>query len=197
MSDPRTLNVYNNQSDKYAAMMDREASRDPMIGHFIASCPSGGQVLDLGCGPGHYARRMAEAGLCVDALDASEAMLEIAGHIPKVNARLGRFEDVSGHQVYDGVWAYFSLLHAERHDLPGHLDRISKSLKPKGVFFIGMKRGAGGKRDQLDRYYEYYEQEDLEALLHAAGLKPAEHWTGKGAGLSGHPEGWIVIRAHA
>lgn len=89
MSDPRTISVYDRQSDDYAAMIEKEALRDPMIARFIAACPPGGRVLDLGCGPGHYALRMAEAG-----------------------------------------------------------------------------------------------------------LEPVAHWTGKAAGLSGHPQGWIVIQAH-
>ncbi|SFT88576.1 class I SAM-dependent methyltransferase [Sedimentitalea nanhaiensis] len=196
MSDPRTLAVYNSRSDDYTAMMTREAKADPMIGRFIAACPAGGRVLDLGCGPGHYASRMAQAGLKVEAIDASQAMIDKAATLPGVSAKLGRFEDVSGDKLYDGIWAYFSLLHAPRSAMPDHLTRISAALKPGGVLFMGMKRGAGGGRDRLDRYYEYYQREELETLLTDAGLTPDEHWTGKAAGLSGHPEGWIVIRAH-
>jgi SAM-dependent methyltransferase len=197
VSDPRTLAVYDSRSDDYAAMMDRQAGRDPMIERFIAACPAGGRVLDLGCGPGHYARRMAEVGLQVDAIDASPAMIGMAARHPGVSARLARFEDLTDHARYDGIWAYFSLLHAQRADLPAHLARIARALKPGGVLFIGMKRGTGGGRDTLDRYYEYYEREELEALLTESGLTPDTHWTGKAAGLTGHPEGWIVIRAHA
>ncbi|SLN22701.1 Cypemycin methyltransferase [Roseovarius albus] len=196
MSDDRTLAVYNRQTDDYVAMMDQEAAKDPMIRHFIATCSDGGDVLDLGCGAGHYARRMAEAGLIVSALDASESMIEHAAAIPGVSAQLGRFEDVSGENLYNGIWAYFSLLHAPRQDLPDHLFRIATALRPGGVFFIGMKRGSGGKRDKLDRFYEYYEQVELEALLRNAGLNPVNHWLGKAEGLAGNPEGWIVIEAH-
>lgn len=197
MSDARTIALYNRQSDDYAAMMEKEATRDPMIDRFIAACPSGGTVLDLGCGPGHYARRMAAAGLVTEAMDASEAMVERATQVPGVTARLGRFEDVTDSERFDGIWAYFSLLHAPRSDLPGHLTRIAGALKPGGVFFIGMKRGSGSRRDRLDRYYEYYERANLEDMLTTAGLTPIEHWTGRAAGLAGHPEGWIVIHAHA
>lgn len=197
MSDTRTIAVYDQQSQDYAAMMDREAAKDPMIGRFIAACPKGGRVLDLGCGSGHYAKRMAEAGLRVDALDASQSMVDLTARIPGVNVRLARFEDLAEENVYDGIWAYFSLLHARREDLPGHLERIARALRPGGVFFIAVKRGSGGKRDTLDRYYEYYEREDLEVLLNMAGLAPVSHWLGKSAGLSGHAEGWVVIQAHA
>ncbi len=197
MSDARTIAVYDRQTAEYAAMMDREATRDPMIVRFIEACHPGGTVLDLGCGPGHYAGRMAEAGLSTEAIDASAAMVERAAQIPGVAARLGRFEDLAERDRYDGIWAYFSLLHAARADLPGHLARIAAALKPGGVLFIGMKRGSGSGRDRLDRYYEYYERAELDEMLVAAGLTPVDHWTGKASGLAGHPQGWIVIRADA
>ncbi len=197
MSDARTLAVYDRQSGDYAAMMEREAAADPMIDRFIAACPAAARVLDLGCGPGHYAARMARAGLRVDAIDAVPAMVARAAALSGVTARLGRFEDVTATDLYDGVWAYFSLLHAPRTEMPGHLRRIATALRPGGILFLGMKRGAGHGRDRLDRYYEYYQREDLEILLSDAGLTPEDHWTGHAAGLAGHPEGWIVIRAHA
>ncbi|WP_424984996.1 class I SAM-dependent methyltransferase [Microbulbifer sp. S227A] len=197
MSDERTLAVYERCRDDYAAMMEREADRDPMIDRFIAACPPGGRVLDLGCGPGHYARRMAEAGLTVEAIDATPAMIDMAARQPGVSARLVRFDDLRARDTYDGIWAYFSLLHAPRAALPDHLECIAAALKPGAVLFIGMKRGTGGARDSLDRYYEYYEHEELETLLTDAGLTPDTHWTGKAAGLAGHPQGWIVVQAHA
>ena len=196
MSDDRTLALYNSQSAEYAAMMEREAARDPMITRFIAACPKGGRVLDLGCGAGHYAERMAAAGLRVDATDAARAMVELTARRPGVSARLARFEDLDASDTYDGIWAYFSLLHAPRADLPGHLDRIARALKPGGILFLAMKRGQGGKRDNLDRYYEYYEDEELKQHLATAGLHPAEIWHGTAEGMAGHPEGWIVISAH-
>lgn len=195
MSDARTLDVYNRQSDEYAAMMDREAASDPMIDRFIAACPAGGRVLDLGCGAGHYSKRMAEAGLRVDAIDAARSMVELTARLPSVSARPGRFEELSDTNVYDGIWAYFSLLHARREDLPDHLDRIATALRPGGVLFLGMKRGGGNKRDSLDRYYEYYELQELEAMLSGAGLCLHHSWFGKAEGMAGHPEGWIVIAA--
>ncbi len=197
MTDAQTLAVYNEQTDDYAAIMDREAAQDPMIDRFIAACPAGGQVLDLGCGAGHYARRMAEAGLVVDAIDAAQAMVDRTNQLPGVTAWLGQFEDLNKENTYDGVWAYFSLLHAERKDLPGHLDRIARALRPGGVLFMGMKRGKGSKRDRLNRYYEYYEAEELDELLSNAGLKTVDRWFGKAAGMAGNPEGWIVVSAHA
>ena len=197
MTDPETLAVYNAQADDYVEMMKGYAAGDPLIGEFIAACPPGGHVLDLGSGPGGYAVLMAEAGLKVDALDASTEMVARIAPLPGIAARVATFDDVTGENVYDGIWASFSLLHAARDAFPGYLAALARALKPGGPFFLGLKRGKGGGRDRLGRHYEYYEREELEPLLRAAGLNPVRHWTGVAAGLSGHKDGWIVIHAHA
>ena len=195
MSDATTLGVYASQTEDYAAMMDREARNDTVIGPFIAACKPGGRVLDLGAGPGHFAQRMAEAGLVAEAWDAVPEMVERAAARPGVSARLARFEDLAESDAYDGIWAYFSLLHAPRAAFPGHVAAIARALKPGGVFVLALKRGTGGGRDRLGRHYEYYEQPELETLLRANGLAPAQVWTGIAPGLAGHPDGWIAILA--
>lgn len=197
MSDPETLKVYNAQADDYVAMMQGHAAKDPLIGEFIAACPTGGKVLDLGSGPGAYAVIMAEAGLQVEALDASPEMVARIADLPGITRRVATFDEVDGEDIYDGIWASFSLLHAPRDAFLRHLAALARALRPGGPFFIGLKRGRGGGRDRLGRHYEYYERADLEALLIDAGFTPHRHWTGVAAGLSGHKEGWIVIEAHA
>ena len=196
MSDPETLAVYNRQADDYVAMMTEYAAKDPLIAEFIAACPAGGTVLDLGCGPGGYAVLMAQAGLTVDALDASPEMVARIADMQGISPRVGRFDDVSATDAYDGIWASFSLLHAPRGDLPRHLAALHKALKPGGIFFLGMKMGVGGKRDALGRHYEYYTHAELETHLTDAGFMPTQHWTGQAKGLDRTYHGWIVIRAH-
>jgi SAM-dependent methyltransferase len=196
MSDPETLAVYNRQADDYAAMMHDYAAADPLNRTFISACPPKAHVLDLGCGPGGYASLMADAGLTVDALDASDEMINLIPQTPNITARVGVFDDITGTDLYDGIWANFSLLHAPRSDLPRHLAALHQALKPQGTFFIGMKMGVGGKRDDIGRHYEYYDKEELEALLQDAGFTPQNHWTGQAKGLDETYHGWIVIHAH-
>jgi SAM-dependent methyltransferase len=193
--DRETLAAYAARLDDYARMTDAQAD-DPGLAAFIAALPAGARVLDLGCGPGRAAARMAAAGLTVEATDAAPGMVEMAARTPGVTARLASFDDISGTDLYDGIWASFSLLHAPRADMPRHLAALRRALKPGGLFHVGMKTGTGERRDSLGRFYAYYTGDELHALLNAAGLLPVASRTGRDAGLEGAPEDWITITAH-
>ena len=190
--DKDTLAYYGRAAGDYA---ERTAhlEQDPDLEAFIAALPKGGRVLDLGCGPGVMAGRMAAEGLAVVATDAVPEMVEMAAAYPGVDARVTRFDQIEGEGLYDGVWAHFSLLHAPRADLPGHLAAIHRALKPGGLFHIGMKTGSGEKRDDLGRLYTFVTEDELRELLHDAGFVPVTARRGRDAGMSGVPEDWVVI----
>lgn len=194
-ADKETLAAYAARAEDYVRMM-KEPSGDPGLAAFIGALPAGAHVLDLGCGPGWAAERMAAAGLTVDATDASPEMVAQANRLPGVTARVATFDDLAGEDVYDGIWANFSLLHARRAEMPRHLAALRKALKPGGLFHIGMKTGTGEHRDSLGRLYTYYAAEELHGLLTEAGFVPFSSRTGRDAGLAGMPEDWITMAAH-
>jgi SAM-dependent methyltransferase len=194
MSDPETLRVYARRAGEYADFAD--SYDDPLLAAFIAALPPGARVLDLGCGPGRDAAAMARAGLVVEAMDAVPEMVAMAARHPGVTAKLGRFDDLSAHARFDGIWANFSLLHAPRADLPRHLRAIKTALKPGGVFHIALKTGKGSARDTIGRLYSYYSQPELERLLTEAGFAVTNHASGSGLGLDGTRSDWIALRAN-
>ena len=79
--------VYARKAADYAAMADRERNERPLAA-FIKSLPAQARVLDLGCGPGRAAARMAQAGLQVDAWDASPEMAALAREKFGLDARV-------------------------------------------------------------------------------------------------------------
>ena len=197
MSDQETLAVYARKSQDYAEMIAPLAAKDAHLAAFIAAVPDGGAVLDLGCGPGHFAALMAQAGCKVTACDPVPEMVALANAFDGVCAHQAGFDDLAGSDVYDRIWANFSLLHAPRPDMPRHLAQIHKALKPGGIFHIGVKTGTGAERDSLGRLYTYYTVEELTCLLTAAGFTIDAQNTGIDAGLSGEDAPWVCLRAHA
>ena len=194
-ADRETLAAYAARVEDYARMAEDQAD-DPLLATFIAALPAGARVLDLGCGPGRAAERMAAAGLTVEATDAAPEMVERAARIPGVMARVATFDDITGSDHFDGIWANFSLLHAPRADMPRLLPALHRALRPGGRFHIGMKTGTGVHRDSLGRLYTYYTADELNALLAEAGFTPLSSQTGCDTGLGGTPEDRIAITAH-
>lgn len=196
MSDAETLRIYDKNAAEYAAKNQTYLSNDPRLLEFITACNPGGRVLDLGCGPGTSAAVMAKAGLKPDAVDASAEMVALAQAQEGVNAAQATFDQIAGDQVYDGVWANFSLLHAPRSAMPQHLNAIKRGLKPHGAFYIALKLGKGEARDALGRLYTYYEENELKDLLKTAGFTVLNCASGESEGLDGKMARWISVATH-
>ena len=167
--DTETIKYYDKSAESY---LDKVCNTypDSDLLSFINSIKSGGTVLDLGCGPGNSSAMMQSAGLNVQATDCSQKMVDIAKNKFNVDAIKAEFKELSEIDLYDGVWANFSLLHAPRSEMLSNLKKINRSLKKKGYLHIGLKIGNGEKRDTLGRQYTYYQPKELKSLLISAGF---------------------------
>lgn len=194
MTDERTLAAYAGRVEQYASMMDIETPSGSLR-RFIADLPEGARVLDLGCGPATCSVHMRAAGLIPDPVDASPEMVALANKSYDIGARVATFDDIDGEAIYDGVWANFSLLHADRADLPRHLAAIAQALRPGGAFHIGMKTGTGVARDAIDRRYTYVSVPELEGLLSEAGLRVDYVTEGREVGLAGSEDPFVLMQA--
>ena len=167
--DTETIKYYDKSAESY---LDKVCNTypDSDLLSFINSIKSGGTVLDLGCGPGNSSAMMQTAGLNVQASDCSQKMVDIAKNKFNVDAIKAEFKELSEIDLYDGVWANFSLLHAPRSEMLSNLKKINRSLKKKGYLHVGLKIGNGEKRDTLGRQYTYYQPKELKSLLISAGF---------------------------
>ena len=194
MSDAQTIAAYNNEADRYAELAKTDQAQEGLTS-FLELVPIGGLVLDLGCGPGHTAAEMVRRGYRVEALDASAEMARLAKELHGLDVQICDFASFNAVGRFDGVWASFSLLHADRKDFPVCLTNINRSLKSDGALFLGMKLGTGDERDKLGRHYTYYTESELIGFLADAGFEPQTITHGQGLGLAGHVEPWITIVA--
>jgi SAM-dependent methyltransferase len=193
--DAETIRTYNTKAGDYAALADTSRPM-PLLERFLDSLPKAGHVLDLGCGPGRSAARMAARGYQVTAMDASAEMIARAARHAGVTPWLASFDDLQAEAEYDAVWASFSLLHAPRAQMPALLRAIYTALKPAGLFALALKLGDGEARDSLGRFYSYYQEDELRALLTAAGFTPGQASYGRDQGLDGSTSDWIALTAH-
>lgn len=196
MTDEQTLATYAAKADDYADLVHASVANDPVFQAFLTSLPAHSDVLDLGCGPGHFASAIAAAGHRVTATDAVPEMVDLAARHKGVDAHLATFDQIGGTDIYDGIWANFSLLHAPRDAMPAHLSALHQALKPRGVFHIALKSGTGSKRDSLGRLYTYYTEAELAGLLMEAGFSVTGRTRGRDKGLDGVMAGWIAVSAH-
>ena len=140
------------------------------------------RILDLGCGEGGYARKLAAAGAQVTAVDCSEAAityarqqaqregLDIACHVRNANDLFG-LADAS----FDVVLTSMMLMDVE--DLDGTLREAVRVLKPGGRMFVSMlhpcfdgnhesgigRQGMGETREVVVK--NYFEPREWEAPL--------------------------------
>lgn len=194
--DIKTLQVYETQSSKYLENVTKEHP-SKTLKYFAANLPKKSNVLDYGCGPGLSAEYLANLGHSVTAFDASQNMLELVPKHERIKSYQATFDTFSENEIFDGIWASFSLLHAKRRDFPHLLTSIKRALKPYGLFSIGLKLGAGEKRDKLGRRYTFVSQNELDQLLKSSGFNVFDHILGKDVGLDGMMSEWVFAYAKA
>ncbi|MEC3979085.1 class I SAM-dependent methyltransferase [Amycolatopsis sp. H20-H5] len=100
--------------------------------------PGPGTALDVGCGTGRFARRLAATGLDVEALDASGLMIEAAraAGSPGPGKIAYRQADVTAGQLVEGNYEFISCI-ASLHHLPfDTVTALSDALAPGGVLAV-------------------------------------------------------------
>lgn len=192
MPDAKTIRFYDTAAERYATQTGAAGAQ---LAAFMALLPQGAKVLDLGCGPARASAHMRDAGHNPDPVDASIGMIELANKTHNIGARHLTFDQIDMVDIYDGIWANFSLLHAPRKDLPRILLAINTALHHRGVFHITMKTGTGEMRDGIDRLYTYVTVQDLHDLLTNAGFTIIATAEDHEVGCAGTDDPYVVIRA--
>ena len=114
--------------------------------------PENARLLDIGCGPGLYTKRLAERGLRVTGIDFNPRSIDYAKeHDPCSEYVLQNFLAMDYENAFDIItliWCeYGALVPGEREEL---LRRVHRALKPGGlfVFDVNMPRYLAGFRNK-------------------------------------------------
>jgi ubiquinone/menaquinone biosynthesis C-methylase UbiE len=128
---------------------------------FLQRLAPGSRVLDAGCGPGHHAKILADAGHDVVAVDLSDGMLAQARQrvrsvrLLKMDIRKLRL----GSGAFDAIWCAAAVHHVPREQLLAVLKGFRRVLKQGGLLGLNFQVGRRSEivERQLDRrFFEYY-----------------------------------------
>ena len=160
---------------------------------FAALLAPGACVLDVGCGPAWEAARLRALGLRACGFDRSRGMLAEARAlgVPLLLGDMRALPVPDG--ALDGLWVCASFLHIPRRDGPAVLREFCRALRPGGALYIGVKEG-GGERwiehsDGRQRFFVFYQADELDALLAAHGFTVVHGWLDPDS--LGRRERWI------
>jgi SAM-dependent methyltransferase len=136
-----------------------------LYGPFLESIPTGGRILDAGCGSGRDALHFARLGYDVVAFDASPAMAAEASSRTGLQVLALTFSELKFRENFDGVWACASLLHVTKGDMRDALRSLADALKSGGVMYASFKYGTDQRLDSDSRLFSDYNEETFSRLL--------------------------------
>ncbi|MFJ3405714.1 class I SAM-dependent DNA methyltransferase [Promicromonospora sp. NPDC090134] len=118
---------------------------------------AGGQVADVGCGPGHVTAFLRDRGVDAFGVDLSPRLVEHArAAYPGVRFDVGDMGDLGALGVATGglagVVANYSVIHTPPDALPATLAELSRFLAPGGYLLLSFQAldAAGGPAEPFD-----------------------------------------------
>ena len=142
-----TAGSYDQIAAEYSRRIYHELDGKPLdralLERFAERLRGQGVACDLGCGPGHVARYMAERGLDVIGVDLSPGMVARAAALnPGIPFHVG---DMLALNVPDGAWAgiiaFYSVIHIPREQVATALREMRRVLMPGGLLLLAFHIG--------------------------------------------------------
>jgi SAM-dependent methyltransferase len=185
----RTRATYDAVAEAYADAFSSELDGKPLdralLDGFAELCRAGGPVYDLGCGPGHVTRYLAERGVDARGLDLSPEMVRIArARHPLLAFEIGSMTalDAPGGS-WAGAVALYSIIHLTPDERRLAFREISRALRPGGWLLVAFHVSAAdhptGSSVHLDTWFgasvdltaHFLEPGDILGELRDAGLE--------------------------
>ena len=152
-----------------------------MLERLSSLLPAGARVIDIGCGAGRSTRWLEGRGYRVLSVDVSAEMLR--------RTQLGRpdawtaLADMRALPVascsFDGLTAFFSLVHVPKAEVPQALQEFRRVLKPGGTVLVSVRRGQSDDEKEKSWtgghaiHFTDFIEDELEGLLTEAGFRVA------------------------
>jgi SAM-dependent methyltransferase len=150
MDDETTRSIresYDRLAEEYTRRIADELQHKPLdrelLDRFAKQTKGRGDVCDMGCGPGHVARYLRDAGASVFGLDLSPGMLEQAQKLnPDIPFREGNMLSLDiPDGTLAGVAAFYAIVNIPRQSLPLVFREIWRVLQSRGLLLLAFHIG--------------------------------------------------------
>ena len=130
-----------------------------------------GNILDIGCGAGHFLNTIKENGWNVKGVDASQKARELVKNQFDINV-ITPENWLDSEETYDVITCWHSLEHV--HEPWGYLEKIKSQLKPDGVLIValpnyestdGNKYGADWAAYDTPRHLYHFTPTSMEKMM--------------------------------
>jgi SAM-dependent methyltransferase len=178
---------YDQIAEEYAQRIYGELEHKPLdralLDYMAEALRGEGTVADIGCGPGHVGRYLADRGVRVVGIDLSAEMVRLATELnPGMTFQQGTMLDLGEKDAaWAGIVAFYSIVHIAEAELRRVFREFHRVLTPGGMVLIAFHEGTENvHRDewwgyQVDVDTYFYEREPIERLLEEAGFVVEAH----------------------
>jgi ubiquinone/menaquinone biosynthesis C-methylase UbiE len=150
MYDKLTASIresYDRLAEEYARRFVNELQRKPLdrelLRRFATRIAYLGEACDMGCGPGHVARFLRDAGTPIFGLDISFRMLEQARKLnPDICFRQGNMMALDlPDGALAGIVAFYAIVNTPKESLPSVFREMKRVLQPGGLLLLAFHTG--------------------------------------------------------
>jgi ubiquinone/menaquinone biosynthesis C-methylase UbiE len=139
---------YDRLAEEYANHLFNELQNKPFDRNLLERFAAGvsGQVCDMGCGPGHMARHLRDAGVTVSGLDLSTQMLgQARQRNPDIRFREGNMLALDLEEnTLAGITAFYATVNLPPESWPLVFREMERVLQPNGLLLLAFHiRGSG------------------------------------------------------
>jgi ubiquinone/menaquinone biosynthesis C-methylase UbiE len=179
----RTRAGYDAVADRYAAEIGDELAHKPLdralLRALVETVGPAAAYADIGCGPGHVSRFLADQGASVTGIDLSPAMIARARvEVPGVTFETGDATMLDwADESFDAIVAFYSLIHLDDDLISRACCEFARVLRPGGRVLVAFHEGDGSQHlsewwgHEVDLEFRFLTETAVSSRLTAAGLQ--------------------------
>jgi SAM-dependent methyltransferase len=173
---------YDRLAEEYTRRISDELQHKPLdrqlLDRFAQQTRGQGDVCDMGCGPGHVARYLRDAGASVFGLDLSPAMLQQARKLnPEILFREGNMLALDiPDKTLAGIAAFYAIVNIPKPSLPLIFREMERVLCPGGLLLLAFHAGDEVIQEEelwghkLSMNFLFFQSSEIKLDLEAAGF---------------------------